>query len=374
MSRFDRYVLSQLLVLFGFFSLILVSVYWINRAVRLFDTLIADGQSTRLFFELTALTLPNVIGLMLPISSFAAAVYVTNRLSNDSELAVMQATGFSPWRMARPVLIFGLIVAAMMSVITHFLGPASLKQLSLRRAEIAQDVTAQLLTEGTFLHPDEGVTFFIRRITPEGALRDVFLSDRSRRGGSLVYTATEAYLLRDGDALKLVMVDGMTQHLDAESGQLSTTHFSDFTHDISSLIGDPQPGKLKVRDYPTVQMLRDRGSVAEATNQSIGRVLEEVHGRFTQPLMSLVAALVGFVTLLLGGYSRFGVWPQIQAAFLIMVVLRLLDTLVVGPVRAGTAGWGVLYAPLTLGLIVTVAMLWAAERPALFLRRRREAT
>ncbi|MEE3316364.1 MAG: LPS export ABC transporter permease LptF, partial [Pseudomonadota bacterium] len=40
MPKFDRYLLSQLTVLFGFFALVLVSVYWVNRAVRLFDRLI----------------------------------------------------------------------------------------------------------------------------------------------------------------------------------------------------------------------------------------------------------------------------------------------------------------------------------------------
>src|SRR5690606_3944447 len=39
-ARFDRYLLSQLMVLFGFFALILVSIYWVNRAVALFDQLI----------------------------------------------------------------------------------------------------------------------------------------------------------------------------------------------------------------------------------------------------------------------------------------------------------------------------------------------
>ena len=37
MTRIDRYMLSQFLTQFGFFALVLVSVYWINRAVRLFE-------------------------------------------------------------------------------------------------------------------------------------------------------------------------------------------------------------------------------------------------------------------------------------------------------------------------------------------------
>ena len=111
MPRFDRYLLVQLLAVFGFFALVLVSVYWVNRAVGLFDQLIGDGQTALVFLEFSLLTLPNVIRVVLPVAAFAASVYVANRLIQDSEMVVMQATGFSSFRLARPVLWFGLIVA-----------------------------------------------------------------------------------------------------------------------------------------------------------------------------------------------------------------------------------------------------------------------
>ena len=105
-SRYDRYVLSQYLIFFGFFALILVAVFWVNRAVVLFDTLIGNGQSALVFLEFTALTLPNLIRMVLPIAAFGAAVWVTNRLNSESELTVLRATGTSPWQMARPALGF----------------------------------------------------------------------------------------------------------------------------------------------------------------------------------------------------------------------------------------------------------------------------
>ena len=73
MSRIDRYILSQFLTLFGFFALVLVSVYWINRAVSLFEQLISDGQTALVVLEFTALTLPLVISVVLPIAAFAAS-------------------------------------------------------------------------------------------------------------------------------------------------------------------------------------------------------------------------------------------------------------------------------------------------------------
>ncbi|MBT6545567.1 MAG: LPS export ABC transporter permease LptF, partial [Rhodobacteraceae bacterium] len=53
MRKFDRYILSQLMVMFGFFALVLVSVYWVNNPVKVFDRLISDGHSAAVVLEFT---------------------------------------------------------------------------------------------------------------------------------------------------------------------------------------------------------------------------------------------------------------------------------------------------------------------------------
>lgn len=373
MARFDRYLLSQLMVLFGFFALVLVSIYWINRAVKLFDTLIGDGQTAWVFAEFTALTLPGVIRLVLPVAGFAAAVYVTNRLSSESELTVMQATGFSPWRLARPVLVFGLIVAGMMSILTHALVPMSLAQLKEREIEISRNITAKLLTEGTFLHPSEGITFYIREITPEGALRDVFLSDRRRPGESLTYTAQEAYLVRDGNSAKLVMIDGLSQSHSHATGRLFSTHFDDFSYDISTLIGDEQIHRFQVDHASTAELIRDPAGVAARAGTVLGLGAEELHNRFAQPLLCLAAALIGFAALVTGTFSRFGVWRQITGAIFVLVMLKLIEGLVTGPVRADPALWPLIYAAPVLGLLAAAGLLAFGARTRRPDRARAEA-
>jgi len=102
-SRIDRYLLAQLLSVFAFFTLVLVAVYWVNRAARLFDAVVGDGQSFWVFLELSALTLPNVFRVVLPLSAFAAAVYVAIRMTRDNEMVVLQGTGISFTRLLRPV-------------------------------------------------------------------------------------------------------------------------------------------------------------------------------------------------------------------------------------------------------------------------------
>ena len=356
-------MLSQLMMLFGFFALVLVSIYWINQAVRLFDRLIGDGQSALVFLELTALTLPNVMQLVLPMSVFAGAVYVTNRLSSDSELVVMQATGFSPWRLARPVAYYGVLVALFMSLLSHVLVPASLAQLKSRERDIAQDVTARLLSEGTFLHPATGVTFYIRAITPEGELRDVFLHDARKPAEPITYSAARAYLVKDDGRVTLLMVEGLSQSYSAKTTRLFTTHFSEFAHDISALFTGMQADAPQFQHLPTHQILADYATTVTATQQSPGRAAELLHARFQQPLLCIVAALIGFSTLLLGNFSRFGVWRQIVAALVLLVIVKMIEGVVAAPVRADPAFWPLIYLPTVVGLAISAALLAIVARP-----------
>lgn len=369
-------MLSQFLVLFGFFALVLVSIFWINKAVRMFDRLIGDGQPAWVFLEFTALTLPGVIGVVLPIAAFASAVYVTNRMSTESELTVMQATGYSPWRLIRPVFIYGVFIALMMSILSHYLIPKSLSQLRLRQAEVSQNITAKLLTEGEFLHPAPGITFYIRDITPEGELRDVFLSDQRNTDTPVTYTSTQAYLVQEGGGTKLVMVDGLAQSLRREGNRLFTTHFDDFSYDISSLISRDPTNLNRVDFALTSDLLLRPEEVADRTGASLPEVLYEAHGRFAQALMCVVAALIGFATLLLGTYSRFGVWWQIVGAFTLLVMIKMVEGAVSGAVLNSVTAWPLMYLPAAIGGGLTVVLLYSAAHPGLFrwlipFRRRR---
>ena len=362
-------MLAQLMMLFGFFSLVLVMVYWINQAVRLFDQLIADGQSFTVFLEFTALTLPGVIRLALPLAAFAASVYVTNRMSTDSELVVVQATGFSPWRMARPVLVFGLIVAGLMSILMHLLVPLSTAQLNQRQAEIAQNVTARILTEGKFLEPAPGVTVYIREITPAGELRDVFLSDLRDPAAEVTYTASQAYLVRSQDDAQLVMVDGLAQTLRSETGRLFTTSFSDFAYNIGDLIAvSPRDGR-SARELMTSELLNPTPALEAETGRTSAQLIADAHDRISQSLLATVAAVLGFAALIVGGFSRFGVWRQIIGAIFLIIIIKALETTGLNIARTTPALWFASYLAVAAGTAIIVVLLYVATRPSLFKRK-----
>lgn len=370
-GRFDRYLLSQLLMLFGFFALVLVLVYWVNRAVVLFDQLIANGQSAAVFLEFTALTLPNVIRIVLPVAAFAGTVYATNRLMSESELVVVQATGFSPWRLIRPVMFFGVFIFVLSSILAHVLVPISSARLADRTAEISENMTARLLSEGQFLHPATGVTFYIREITPLGALNNIFLTDSRNPDRTLTYTAREALLVRGETAPILVMIDGMSQVFDTESRLLQVTRFRDFAFDLDGLIDTTTTGRRSPNELPTAQLLAASEEAQALTGTSRARLIAEAHERISNAFNGFVAPLIGFAALLVGGFSRFGIWRQILAAIGALIVVQLLTQAGQGAVRGDASLWLMAYVGPAFGFVLAMVLLLAADRPTLFRWRRR---
>lgn len=380
MTRFDRYMLRQLLAVFGFFALVIVGINWINRAVEMFDQLIAEGQSARTFLSLMLLSLPFVAQLALPVAAFAAAIHVTNRLTTESELVVAQAMGVSPWRMARPVLAFGVILGVVMAGLVHVLVPQSRAALAERQASIAGDVAARMLSEGRFLNPADGVTFYIREITPEGELRGIFLSDAREGGQRTDYLATRGYLVDGapgdtGSAPALVMFDGSAQTFDEADARLSTTTFESFTYALATLFEPTGRARRSVREYPTPVLFAPGPEALAETRRSPEEFMFEAHVRMVQPVVPLVAALLGFAVLQLGGHSRFGVWRQIAAAIGLIVLVQLAENAVADLARRDMALWPLLYAPMTAAAAITLGLLWRAAAPRRLgprgLRRRR---
>ncbi len=367
MARLDRYLLSQMLTLFGFFALVLAGVYWINRAVILFDRIISNGHSAAVFLELSLLSLPNVIRLVLPVASFAAAVYVINRMRGESELVILQSAGISPLRTARPVFVFGAVAMVLTLILSHVISPVSKARLGDRTADLAQDVTAGLLTPGQFLHPVDGVTLFITRITAEGELSGLFLSDRRDEGAETTYIARRAILLDRAEGPSLVMFDGLAETL-GPARRLGITRFDDFTFDVSALVPKAASGSRDLDQISTIEIAAAPGRVAAETRQTPRRIAIELGERTIQGVRSLLAPYLGVAVMLTAGFSRFSAWRQILAAIIVIILYNLADNLVLDMALGNRLPPLAIVLPSAVLFLVATLLLVVSGRPA---RRRR---
>ena len=374
MGRFDRYVFSQLLRVFGFFALVLVGVYWINRAAVLLDRYLTDGQGGGLVFQLTLLSLPSIMLLVLPVAGFVAAVYVTNRLHSDSELVVVQATGYSAVRLVRPFLAFGILLALLLSLLGHVIVPVSMSRLAALEQELAEAISSRLIVPGAYQNPTEGVTVYVRSIEPDGTLMGLLVNDRRERDYETTYVAHRALLIRHEDGPRLVMFDGMAQTLNQVTERLSITEFEDFTVALNDLVSTPGQQRLDYRSLSTPVLLAASAETVAATGRTADALRREGNLRISQALLAIGAVVAGYAALMVGGFSRFGLSRQMVFAVLLVVGTKLVDNAAIDKAKSNADAQFMVYAAPVFALVVCAALLAIADgRLGIPFRRRRSA-
>lgn len=356
-QKLDRYIFKQLSLIFVFFLFVFTLIFWINRAIGLFDRLITDGHSSSTLFQFALLSLPSITTIVFPLACFAAVIFVTNRLKIDSEFTVLQSAGLSPWRLNKPYFIFGILCMLILGVFTTFVVPNTAKILHEKQLELDSSVSARLLKGGKFIHPFKGVTFYIKEIESDGTLLNVFLHDRRNKDEFLTYTATRAFLAKDENRTVLYMENGLIQTIGTSIKELSTTEFKSVAIDLSDAIKKGGNNTTYLSHVSTWLLIKNRQEVATSTRASAGSILLELHNRFHRPMFCFVAAILGFSSLLIGNYNRFGFGKQIALAVSIIVLIKITESYTTKLSLHNFLLWPLIYFPSLIGIISSVIFL-----------------
>jgi lipopolysaccharide export system permease protein len=166
------------------------------------------------------------------------------------------------------------------------------------------------------------------------------------------------------------MIDGLAQQLNPGTKRLFTGKFEDFSFNISNLVRTNEIRSTHLTFINSFDMLHAPQEVRELTGATAGELAEELHSRLSRTVFCVVAALVGFATLLASGFSRFGVWREIIVALLLLLALDGMIGAASGPVIANASLWPLFYVPNVLGICLTIALLWWSAHPGWWRRRR----
>ncbi len=227
----DRYifksVLGACLAAVGLFAFVLM----LGNALRdLLGYLLAGQISLGTFAWLIALLAPFVISYALPMGMLTGVLLTLGQLSADSEITAMRTAGLSLSRIARPVVLLGILGAGLGLYVNLEAMPRARTQYQRELAAAVQANPLSFIIPRTFIRDFPGFVVYVSE--KEGAtLRDFWLweLDDQRRVLRLV-RAAEGRLDYDenNNLLRLTLIEAQIE-LRAEK------HPEDFTE--PSLVG-----------------------------------------------------------------------------------------------------------------------------------------
>ena len=255
MGSISRYIFRTTL---GAFLIVLVSltaVIWVTQALRDIDIMTSQGQTILVFIGITGLIIPLLVLVIAPIALLIAVAHVLNKMSNDSEIIVMNAAGMSPWILFRAFMVAAIVVSLLVTAISAYFAPKGLRMLRDWLTEVRANVVSNIVQPGRFTALESGVTIHIRERRPNGQLAGIFLDDRRNPNERITVLSEIGELLDNSSGTYLVLQKGFVQRHEVGQRDPAMVVFDRYAFDLSQFAGTAQAVKYSIRERYLWQLL-----------------------------------------------------------------------------------------------------------------------
>jgi lipopolysaccharide export system permease protein len=296
MGSIDRYIFKTTLTAFVMVLVSLTGVIWITQALRDIDLMTGEGQTILTFLGLTSLIIPALVLIISPIALMIAVSHTLNKLATDSEIIVMNAAGFSPFRLFRPFFYATCVVALLVAFISAYLAPDGLRLLKQWSAEITADVLANVLQPGRFAQLDQNLTIRIRERKPGGRLEGVFIDDRRDPAMRVTIVADHGNVIKNEHGSFLLLEKGVLQRFEVSKRDPAMIEFESNAFDMSQYSKRGGDVTLGIRERYIWELLAPADD-DQMYQQMPGQFRAELHDRFMAPVYPFAFAALTFAFL-----------------------------------------------------------------------------
>jgi len=173
-----RYILREVLINFCIALFVFTSILFVVRMLRLTSMIINRGVDFSQVAMVFVSIIPTFLEVAIPLSALLGVMLAFARLSGDSEIIVIRASGTSLLQLLRPVVVFAGFAMLLGLVVSTNLKPWGYQQLSTSLFEIARSRSTAGLTEGIF-NELGSLTLYAEKIEHRsGQLERVMIDDR----------------------------------------------------------------------------------------------------------------------------------------------------------------------------------------------------
>lgn len=322
LPMFDRYILHQLLIALVATTGGLAALIWLTQSLRFVSLVVDRGLSLGVFLELTGLLVPSFIAVILPITTFVVVQFVYHRLSGDREIIVMRAAGMSSFALAKPGMICALIATILCYLLNIWIVPASYHSFRKFEYKIRNKMAAFMLQEGVFTNVSDNLTVYIKSKDHNGILKGILVEDDRQPTNKATILAESGNIVIINDKPQVVLLNGSREVIDKKTGRLNVLNFERNTIDLSS--NKEQSSRLKdATEMSLYELLHPNAQ--EVFDRDYGKLAVEAHRRLTSPLTILSFTMIALVSVLRGGFARYGnIIRPLGAIFTIVGLMSLI--------------------------------------------------
>ncbi len=296
-GRIHRYIAREVGVPTLLALVVFTFVLLMGRILKLMELVINKGVPAIEILQLFSFLIPSFLVITLPLAFLLGVMLGFGRLSSDSEIIALKASGVSLYHMFRPVLALAILTALLTASLTLVLGPAGNRAFREQIFNIAAKRANVGIQPHVFNAEFDDLVLYIDDVDEENNIfKGVMISDQRTGTSPSIIFAQQGRIFSDPEALTLTLrIENGAIHR-ATPGKEADQIIRFSTYDVNLNMGQqleqaekrpPKPAEIDSRELAKI-LFPDSGDKPENPKLAI-----EFHSRLIFPLAPLLFALVG---------------------------------------------------------------------------------
>jgi lipopolysaccharide export system permease protein len=350
-----QYIFFEMMPSFLLGLLVFIFILLMFQTLRYTEFVLIHGGDLKTIGEIIFYLSISFIPALFPMSLLFAVLMTYGRLSSDSELVALKASGVGPISLLIPALILGAMVSVLSAQTMFGIAPWGNRNFEILISKQSSQKAGLTLREGTFSEGFFDMVIYANKVNSEaGTLEKVFIYDERQGGLPLTIISKNGQIVQDpnnpGNSALLRLREGDIHRKGENHTQI---HFQTFDFKLS----DPAKVEMREKSPQSLQFqeLNDRIKAPETSPEDRIRFLSEFHKRWAVSSACFIFALLG-VGLGSVANRRTGKGSGLVPSLIVIVLYWILYLSAEGLARSGQAP--VVIAIWTPNLIFLIFALW----------------
>ena len=298
MRIISRLIFRELLGYFLLALLVFTFVLFLGRIFQLTELVVNKGVPFLVILRLLLVISPSFFLVTIPMALLLATVMTFSRMSADSEIIAMKATGISLYRQLAPVLLLSVLSYGASNYLIFYALPWSERSFMELRLELANSQAASISVKARVFNDDfDGLVLYVHEMpSTERVMRGILISDNRSQENPQTIVAEEGVLIPDPETSRITLRlrAGAIHRPVPQEEKYQVINFE--TYDLSlearDLLGDA--GKLeRVGKNLSLYEIQEKLKRYGPEDRRYNGLLVEYYKKFSIPFATLILGFLG---------------------------------------------------------------------------------
>ena len=289
MRLINTYVTVNFIRTFFIVLFVISTLAWLTQIIDDLTLILDRDRSIADFFSLTILLYPYIVSIIAPSSVLIASIIVMDRMTRDSEMVILNASGISLIQKISPFLVATIFITLLVYILSIHVSPMAMKDFREKINEIKSDIISSSFKKNEFSSPDGDYTIYVSDISDNNDFLGIIIKDMKSSDVIITYTAKVARIIDVEDQIILEMENGKiySENLNLSDKETSAIVFEGYKINLSNIFKAVDSSYFKASEKSLRELFNLSNISSSEDSAKRIEYMNEAHIRISNPLYAI---------------------------------------------------------------------------------------